>query len=68
MNEQTIAGNISRNKRLSPRFVAWNPMCIAVGSIARNGRKEEVLASSHYRNPIFECRPGEPEERAKLRR
>lgn len=48
MREQTIAGEISRYKRLPPRAFAYNPMRINVGSIAMNEREEEVLVSPDY--------------------
>lgn len=53
MREQTIAGDISRYKRLPPRAFAYNPMRINVGSIAMNERKEEVLVSPDY--VVFAC-------------
>ncbi len=53
MREQTIAGDISRYKRLPPRAFAYNPMRINVGSIAMNEREEEVLVSPDY--VVFAC-------------
>nr|WP_254902964.1 restriction endonuclease subunit S [Halomonas sp. CSM-2] len=53
MREQTIAGDISRYKRLPPRAFAYNPMRINVGSIAMNHRDEEVLVSPDY--VVFAC-------------
>lgn len=53
MREQTIAGDISRYKRLPPRAFAYNPMRINVGSIAMNERDEEVLVSPDY--IVFAC-------------
>jgi len=53
MREQTIAGDISRYKRLPPRAFAYNPMRINVGSIAKNDREEEVLVSPDY--VVFAC-------------
>lgn len=53
MREQTIAGDISRYKRLPPRAFAYNPMRINVGSIAMNERDEEVLVSPDY--VVFAC-------------
>ena len=53
MREQTIAGDISRYKRLPPRAFAYNPMRINVGSIAMNEGKEEVLVSPDY--IVFAC-------------
>ncbi|WP_289084276.1 restriction endonuclease subunit S [uncultured Sulfitobacter sp.] len=53
MREQTIAGDISRYKRLPPRAFAYNPMRINVGSIAKNERDEEVLVSPDY--VVFAC-------------
>ena len=53
MREQTIAGDISRYKRLPPRAFAYNPMRINVGSIAMNERNEEVLVSPDY--VVFAC-------------
>jgi type I restriction enzyme S subunit len=53
MREQTIAGNISRYKRLPPRAFAYNPMRINVGSIAMNEREDEVLVSPDY--VVFAC-------------
>lgn len=53
MREQTIAGDISRYKRLPPRAFAYNPMRINVGSIAMNERGEEVLVSPDY--VVFAC-------------
>ncbi|QHD51048.1 hypothetical protein CTT34_15860 [Vreelandella aquamarina] len=53
MREQTIAGDISRYKRLPPRAFAYNPMRINVGSIAMNQRDEEVLVSPDY--VVFAC-------------
>ncbi|MCE8418873.1 restriction endonuclease subunit S [Rhodovulum sulfidophilum] len=53
MREQTIAGDISRYKRLAPRAFAYNPMRINVGSIAMNERGEEVLVSPDY--VVFAC-------------
>ncbi|WP_082386569.1 MULTISPECIES: restriction endonuclease subunit S [Actibacterium] len=53
MREQTIAGDISRYKRLPPRAFAYNPMRINVGSIAMNVRDEEVLVSPDY--VVFAC-------------
>ena len=55
MREQTIAGDISRYKRLPPRAFAYNPMRINVGSIAMNERKDEVLVSPDY--VVFACNP-----------
>jgi type I restriction enzyme S subunit len=53
MREQTIAGDISRYKRLPPRAFAYNPMRINVGSIAMNEREDEVLVSPDY--VVFAC-------------
>ena len=53
MRAQTIAGDISRYKRLPPRAFAYNPMRINVGSIAMNERDEEVLVSPDY--VVFAC-------------
>lgn len=53
MREQTIAGDISRYKRLPPRAFAYNPMRINVGSIAMNAGNEEVLVSPDY--VVFGC-------------
>lgn len=53
MREQTIAGDISRYKRLPPRAFAYNPMRINVGSIAMNERDEAVLVSPDY--VVFAC-------------
>lgn len=53
MREQTIAGDISRYKRLPPRAFAYNPMRINVGSIAMNEREEAVLVSPDY--VVFAC-------------
>ena len=53
MREQTIAGDISRYRRLPPRAFAYNPMRINVGSIAMNGGQEEVLVSPDY--VVFGC-------------
>ena len=53
MRKQTIAGNISRYKRLPPRAFAYNPMRINIGSIAMNERGEEALVSSVY--VVFAC-------------
>lgn len=53
MREQTIAGDISRYKRLPPRAFAYNPMRINVGSIAINEREDEVLVSPDY--VVFAC-------------
>ena len=53
MREQTIAGDISRYKRLPPRAFAYNPMRINVGSIAMNERGGEVLVSPDY--VVFAC-------------
>ncbi|MDW3224188.1 MAG: restriction endonuclease subunit S [Paracoccaceae bacterium] len=53
MREQTVAGDISRYKRLPPRAFAYNPMRINVGSIAMNERDEEVLVSPDY--VVFAC-------------
>lgn len=53
MREQTIAGDISRYKRLPQRAFAYNPMRINVGSIAMNERDEEVLVSPDY--VVFAC-------------
>ncbi|SIS91591.1 restriction endonuclease subunit S [Phaeovulum vinaykumarii] len=55
MREQTIAGDISRYKRLPPRAFAYNPMRINVGSIAMNEREGEVLVSPDY--VVFACNP-----------
>ncbi|TQD33353.1 restriction endonuclease subunit S (plasmid) [Rhodobacter capsulatus] len=55
MREQTIAGDISRYKRLPPRAFAYNPMRINVGSIAMNERGGEVLVSPDY--VVFACNP-----------
>lgn len=55
MREQTIAGDISRYKRLPPRAFAYNPMRINVGSIAMNKRHKEVLVSPDY--VVFACNP-----------
>lgn len=56
MREQTIAGDISRYKRLPPRAFAYNPMRINVGSIAMNERADEVLVSPDY--VVFACNAG----------
>ena len=56
MREQTIAGDISRYKRLPPRAFAFNPMRINVGSIAMNEREDEVLVSPDY--VVFACNAG----------
>lgn len=53
MREQTIAGDISRYKRLPPRAFAYNPMRINVGSIAMNEREDELLVSPDY--VVFAC-------------
>lgn len=53
MREQTIAGDISRYKRLPPRAFAYNPMRINVGSIAMNESEDEVLVSPDY--VVFAC-------------
>lgn len=53
MREQTIAGDISRYKRLPPRAFAYNPMRINVGSIAMNECEDEVLVSPDY--VVFAC-------------
>jgi type I restriction enzyme S subunit len=53
MREQTIAGDISRYKRLPPRAFAYNPMRINVGSIGMNEREEAVLVSPDY--VVFAC-------------
>jgi len=53
MREQTIAGDISRYKRLPPRAFAYNPMRINVGSIAMNEGQSEVLVSPDY--VVFGC-------------
>lgn len=53
MREQTIAGDISRYKRLPSRAFAYNPMRINVGSIAMNEREEVVLVSPDY--VVFAC-------------
>jgi type I restriction enzyme S subunit len=53
MREQTVAGDISRYKRLPPRAFAYNPMRINVGSIAMNEREDEVLVSPDY--VVFAC-------------
>ena len=53
MREQTIAGDISRYKRLPARAFAYNPMRINVGSIAMNDHEEEVLVSPDY--VVFAC-------------
>lgn len=53
MREQTIAGEISRYKRIPPRAFAYNPMRINVGSIAMNEGDEEVLVSPDY--VVFAC-------------
>lgn len=53
MREQTIAGDISRYKRLPPRAFAYNPMRINVGSIAMNEREDAVLVSPDY--VVFAC-------------
>ncbi|WP_208984305.1 restriction endonuclease subunit S, partial [Stappia sp. TSB10GB4] len=53
MREQTIAGDISRYKRLPPHAFAYNPMRINVGSIAMNEREDEVLVSPDY--VVFAC-------------
>ena len=56
MRKHTIAGNISRYKRLPPRAFAYNPMRINIGSIAMNERNEEALVSSAY--VVFACNAG----------
>ena len=53
MRAQTIAGDISRYKRLPPRAFAYNPMRINVGSIAMNTSGKEVLVSPDY--VVFAC-------------
>ncbi len=53
MREQTIAGDISRYKRVPPRAFAYDPMGINVGSIAMNEHEAEVLVSPDY--VVFAC-------------
>ncbi|NNH60331.1 hypothetical protein HLI01_26745 [Rhizobium laguerreae] len=55
MRVQTVAGDISRYKRLPPFAFAYNPMRINVGSIAMNDLGEEVLVSPDY--VVLACEP-----------
>lgn len=57
MREHTVAGDISRYKRLPPSAFAYNPMRINVGSIASNRADEVVLVSPDY--VVFACRSGQ---------